>query len=59
MELTKYVIIDKNSVPPVPVSPRPFVSRKRAEGKMNKMNNEYGAYRYCVRTVITNYTVIR
>ena len=56
--MTRYVIIDKNSVPPVPVS-RPLVSRKHAERRADKMNNEYGAYRYWVRTVITDYTVIR
>lgn len=56
--MTRFIIVDTNSVPPVPVS-RPLVSRKHAERRADKMNNEYGAYRYCVRTVITDYTVIR
>ena len=56
--MTRFIIIDTNSIPPVPVS-RPLVSRKHAERRADKMNNEYGAYRYCIRPVQIEYPIIK
>ena len=56
--MTRFIIVDTNSIPPVPVS-RPLVARKHAERRADRLNNEYGAYRYCVRTVQIEYPIIK
>lgn len=43
-----YVIIDRHTMLQVG---RPYTNRSRARARVDKLDNQYGAYRYSVHTV--------
>ena len=52
----RYQIFDQDTH--LPVS-REYVSRKRAEGIMNRKNAEYGRYKYTVRVLHQDFSTQR
>lgn len=47
--MTKYIIIDRHTGETVG---KPYTSKNRARGRVDKLDNEYGGYRYSVRAVV-------
>lgn len=46
--IVHYVIIDRHTMEQVG---KPYTVRSKARARVDKLDNAYGAYRYCVRTV--------
>lgn len=46
--MTKYAVIDRQTGQQVG---KPYTSKNRARGRVDKLDNEYGAYRYTIRVI--------
>lgn len=49
--MTKYAIIDRKTGEQVG---KPYTSKSRARGRVDKLDNEYGGYRYSVKEIEVN-----